>query len=312
MDEITLYRKHYKSISIKAKHFIITIFKMHSSDKRPFNYFYSQIIEKINEYHDVNYSKLYNARYLKAFQLFVWRRKHYEGDDDEIIKLILKNDIAQLFENLPSIKYESFIIAMARKEALNSLSIHLSNFYDYYKLAYETKSFQYIYLSDFDNLHFEDSDEYKEMVRINNPDKKNIDIPVSNILNKNTDTSKGNKLSKEFENEVVEKLKSFSDEERFVLMRLIYNNYIVQKKRSINFIDFIRICKIIGGYEDLRIFLDEKPLGNNSAYQKISKSLNNIPSNSRVETFKSILNKIDFIKSSQINSILKIEKNKKS
>ncbi|WP_299096345.1 hypothetical protein [uncultured Winogradskyella sp.] len=311
MDEFLLYQHHHAEVIERAKKIIVALFKKQKSKRKVFSSFYPDFQKRIKGL-NIKYYDEYRNKYSNALNVFDSNLNKYEGNELEKIQLVFKYNIFPLFKNYSEKELRDFIKSLGRRDALRYLYMHLDYYYNYYKLVYETISFQYIYLRDFDNLHFEDSDQYREMIRIKNPDKKNIDIPLSDILNENTDTSRGNKLSKEFENEFVEKLKSFDDEERFILMRLIYNNFIVQKKRSINFIDFIRICKIIGGYEDLRIFIDEKPLGNNSAYQKISKSLKNIPSNSRVETFKSLLNKIDFIKSSQINSILKVEKNKKS
>ncbi|MFC0604589.1 hypothetical protein [Winogradskyella pulchriflava] len=305
MDEIILYKNHYKAIKIKAKHIIIALFKKHSSDRRPFNFFYPKIIERVDKYRDTFYSKLYSTKYVDAYEFFERRGMHYKASKDEVITLIFQNDIAPLFENFPTKKYESFIIAMARKEAIHNLFLHLDNFYDYYRLVYETESFQYIYLKGFDNLDFRDSKEYHDMLDIKYPNRMNSQANIEMKLPKEDDNSKTSSSKNDKDSEIQNKLNDFTDDERMIIGYLIYENYLKSKKRSITFNKFLLLVKIIGGYEELSIFYQKT--NSNTLYKKGNEGPKYFAESSQVKLLNSLLFKLGDLGIDDISPLIRKE-----
>jgi len=300
MDILSIFNYHHRATWNRSKNIILSIYQKHSNDSRPFSYFYNDVQKELLKYCDRNFTDKNRSKFPEAFTLFEFRQQNYGGSADQVIKGILENEIADLFKDISRKEYRNFVVDMARISSLREIREHHGSYSTYYELVYETKCFEYFYFTEFENRHYSETDEYKRMLVKKFPERRDEIYSISDSPDHEENGSKDKKSS--HETRILKNLEVFTDKERLLLIHFTYEKFFKSKQNPLSLVDFIKLIKILGAYEDLSLFY-ERPK-NNTTYQKVNKGLDYYSKGTHQEILRSLLSKIDILNSSGLKAIL--------
>ena len=311
---LELYNRTYNYTFKKAKTILINLFKKKSAEDRPYSLFSNLISNWFTNCTGDYYINFPEEKYYQeAAKLFQKRNKLYVGDADRIIQLVLSNEIADIFKDKSQNEFESFVIRMARKDALQYIGRHLDLYYGYYQLLYETKSYKYFYLKDFEGSHFEESKEFKKMRHLKYPNLKEDRPFIIQDPKHSTEIHESKDMLSVEHSIIMANLNAFTNDERILLLHIVYS-----RRNSLSLIDFLRIVKIVGYYDDLNVF--NNLYKDATAYSKARKGLEYYNSDtSQLKILKSLNKKLEFLDNQDLSDkvssqvlLLKEEIKKKS
>lgn len=294
----SLFEYHCEALNSRVEKILISYFKYNSRSNRAFNYFIQNVHLKLNDYIN-KYEGAIKETYPKVLDFFKERHHYYSGSDSQIIEQILINEIRDLVPGSALKDYRGLVIKLAVLESLRDIKAYLRNNASYYQLVYDTGSYNLFLLNGFRGKSSEDSLEYGKMV---NKKYGNECINEDNANQFMTgQVGEGNDKFNEEKEKVFSHLKLITDDERLVLANLIFDQ-IKKSNSNLGLLDFVKLIKIIGQYEDVSIF-NQKP-ANNTLYQKASQGLLYYRESRQKTILESLNEKTAFLESKLITSLI--------
>jgi hypothetical protein len=337
MGYLKVYNYHYNITFYAVKSIFIDEFKKAKAKNRPFLPMANNILRQLNHFRDQKFEARLKEYAVKSYLVFLDRYSLYEGEKSEVIFWVLEDEALKAFSKTVKYPYSSFIEDLAIRECLNEVGRHFSNYYNYYQLIYKHGCYHYFYLKDFVDCSFESSQEYKSMSSegfknhqeslkndndlqvLKNEDYKsqyNIDInhligefvngqylePIKKpIVEPNSNKEiKADKLKSEKQTNVESLINQFSDNERFLIIHVLYkliNNDVKDEEvqyTNITGANMMKIIRLAGTFNDNSIFSQDSK--SNTSYSKVAKGISYYGVSKRLELLESTILKLQAFK----------------
>jgi hypothetical protein len=311
MDYIDTYSYHYNNTRAILKRLLISYFKKTSSETRLFGFVFNQINLNLQNYSKTNYIEKFNKYEKNAYENFNNRYGFYSGQELEIIKSVLEREVKLVFLGECYKTYASLIREIAINNAILNVKSHLNSYYDYYELVYKLNKYDYIYLIPFEGYVYENSEEFKKMLKI----KKKLDLKTSDRLKKHQEKESsqdsrfliGDKRkvsNSKRNNDSLNIVESFDEDERMLIANVFHTSLVQSKLKNLHLTSFLKITKIIGFYKDDSIFLGKAQ--GSTVYSKANKGLDYYTSDtSKIKLLDSTISKLDNLNLKDISYVLK-------
>ena len=302
MDYLKVYEHFYEKAHNTAKRMVMAEMKKSKEKHRPFLNVHNNISAFLYKYVQEKYSNRLSQTFQDSYSLFNNRHSYYEGDDSDVINFILSDEILHSFHKNYSSSYTAFIADLAIEASIKEAQRHYRNYHDYYQLIYDLDMYENFFFKDFKGIRYTSSSYYKKMMDNKYPHLKTEREETQELekSNHNQNDSIPKKTdTKEFQ--INEVLNSFTDDEKYVLINLMYS---LISNKGLKQTDFMKLVKIVGTYEDNEIFI--KIPKSVTSYSKVSKGIEYYTSlNTRIETIDRILGKLSVFKIVLIEQELK-------
>src|SRR5690606_7458111 len=274
MNYLKTYNHFYEKAHTITKRIVITEMKKSKEKNRPFLTVHNKICNELNNYYTKKYTEVLRNTNNDSFNLFNDRYSYYQGENDDVIKWILENEINESFKTDNTILYKRFIADLAIESSLKEAQRHYRNYKDYYELIYDLDMYSNFFFHDFDGISFTSSFYFKNMLDIKHPylkkERENLlkgqnskdDLKVNKIERKTASSTDTDCTTKDL-------LESFTDDERYLLINIMFS---VKNDPTFKLTDFMKIIKIVGAYHDYSILY--KSPKDVTSYSKVSKGIN--------------------------------------
>lgn len=141
---------------------LIDQFKEFNHKKRPFIAAFNSITTGLQE-KEKSLELQINNIHPGAFELFNKSFHLYEGQENEKIENVLKNEVSAFFQKDDKLdKYPEFIQTISEQKCIADNCRHLRNNSNYFEHVYKLGKYDYFYLID-EKRNLENSDEFVEM-----------------------------------------------------------------------------------------------------------------------------------------------------
>lgn len=340
MDYHKVYNYHYNRTFYAVKSIFIDEFKKAKGKNRPFLPIANNILRQFNHFRDQKFEARLKEHAVKSYLLFLDRYSHYEGEKNEVISWVLENEALENFSKSSKYPYSSFIEDLAIRECLNEVGRHYSNYYDYYQLIYKHGCYHYFYLKDFVDCSFKGSQEYESMssegfdnnqeivasfkgdddlqVLENDDYKSQYDIGIKSLIGEfvngqyleplkkpivepnNNKEIKADELKSEKQINVESLINQFTDNERFLIIHVLYkliNNDVKDEEveyTNIRGVNLMKIMRLAGAFDDTSIFSQDSK--SNTSYSKVAKGISYYGVSKRLKLLESTILKLQAFK----------------
>jgi hypothetical protein len=305
MDYIKIFSHFYEKTITVSKRIIISEFKRNKTEKRTYNTIFNEVNSRLNNYRQEKFTNNLNDKATHAYHVFKNRYTYYQGDEKDVITLVLEREVLEAFNNSSYTSFNYFIIDLAIEQSLTEISRHFTNFYDYYELIYEYDRYEYFYLKDFEGYNYRSSSEYKVMSDEKHPDrvKQNIEINKSNfytVQNNKNEVPDDIFSKEEWYND---RIKDFTEDERMIIISVFYESIKKNKEKGIPLTELLRLIRIVGGFVDNSVFYGEAK--DNTTYSKANKGVEYYTGQSKLKKINSTIFKLDKLDLNFISEKLK-------
>lgn len=308
MDYHNSYNAYYQRAFTISKQMVLAKMKKAKAKKRPFLTVHNKITQEIYEYYKVKFSNRLITDCSEAYNIFQKKHEYYDGTEQEVVSWILEDEVRFSFKKDNSnLKYRAFIIDLAVEACLKDINRHFSSYKDYYELIYEFDKYEYFYFKDFNGISFNSSEEFKELMELKYPHKeierqkaltKGEEVVVISTDQESSRKDRNNNVESDAS---LELFSNFTDDEKFLLINLLYND----KQLEIGIVEYMKIIRIVGSYNDVSIFNDSPK--NSTPYSKVNKGLDYYTSvDNKKKLLKSTKNKLQALKLKALKPILEM------
>ncbi|OMP30076.1 hypothetical protein [Mangrovimonas sp. DI 80] len=279
MDYYKIYRRFYRIGFEITKSFVMDEMKKAKIKGRPFTTAHNRICKNLRSYLETEYALNLINRFKEPYNLFQDRYTYYDGEEADVVDKILNDEILDSYHAINESGYNRFVANLALETVLRNSLIHYKSYKDYYELIYALGKYEFFFFENFENFSFRSSYFYKEMMDQLYPENKDNSIGGNNELESEVNKEiEQNELKHSQEHEeTLGKLDQFNDNERFLVIHIIQKILDRDIKDTdvqfptISATSFIKLMRIVGGFDDLKIFYQEA--NNNTAYSKVKKGL---------------------------------------
>jgi hypothetical protein len=292
MDYLKTYNHFFQKVHLITKRIIIAEMKKSKEKNRPFLTVHNKICKDLIDYYSLKYTEVLRSTYAESFNLFNDRYSYYQGESDDVIKWILDDEVFETFKNAHSISYNRFIADLAIESSLKEAQRHYRNYRDYYELIYDLDMYDNFFFQDFDGISFTSSICYKNMMDIKHPylvteREESLKSEKSRVKQKDDIP----KTATDVEYSTIEILNSFNDDEKYLLINILYS---LKNDSSLALTDFMKLMRIVGTYKDISIFnKDPKSV---TPYTKASKGIDYYSGDGQLKIIESTMSKLSSFK----------------
>lgn len=252
MDYIKIYNNQFEATWEHIKSKTIDDLKAAKKNKKNFNTLFNNITSSLYDEQKKIIENFKENNLKSCFELFDKRHSFYDSnlERNEVIALILQNEVEEAYLKLNKSDYDEFIKQIAKQQSIQNIFTHFNNYWNYYELIYLQGKFQYFYAKDFENISYETSKEYVEMLDIQYPNRESKPpfSKTEKLLNNDESAKTGITTRERMSNE-------FDDKERAILIYLLKNR--LNLKQTPN-TAVIKLLLIIGATNKFEIFEHEK------------------------------------------------------
>lgn len=300
MDYLQIYNDQFDATWAQIKSKTIDDFKTARKNKKNFNTLFNNIIsnlyaeqEKIIEYFN-------NHTLNSCYKLFEKRHSLYDAnlEQQEVISLILQNEVIEEHLSLEKSNYENFIKKIGKHQAISKIGNHLGNYYEYYKLIYNQDKYENFYAKDFEDIGFENSSEYIEMLNEEYPNRAKESVKLigthttEGYLNNEKNIAEMNKEDIRYQ----AKIASFSTKQKHFLLAVLFdsigsNNEDKGKYGVLPLSEYVRIIAIVKDIMPLEVFY--KSIANISIYTELKKKQKLVKKNEKDIFINELNNKLN-------------------
>ncbi|MFP4846249.1 hypothetical protein [Winogradskyella sp. PE311] len=305
MDCLNIYEHFYKKAQDVSKRMIIAEMQKAKFKNRPFLTLHNKIIKNLHNYIKTNFTNNLELNFKESYSIFQKKYTYYEGTESEKVKWILEDEIIKAFKKNQTSSYSSFIADLAVETSLRVALNHYNNYRNYYQLIYHLNKYEYFVFHDFKGIAFESSEYFKIMMDEKYPHKVKEREQKLKMLALQSTTKKETKnittkSKSDKEQDIMELLDSFTDEEKFLIIHVINN--LISKSLSIPVTDLMKLARIAGTYEDLSIFyMSPREV---TPYSKVSKGIDYYKGDKQRKIIDSTILKLSTFKIDVVNNYL--------
>jgi hypothetical protein len=307
MDYLKVYNHFYQKAFTISRRMVMAEMKKAKAKKRPFTSIHNKISKELYDYYKVNYTDRLSSKFKGAYNIFQNRYEFYDGTVQEVISFVLDDEVMVDFTSQnPLDDYRGFIIDLAVESSLKEVQRHFSNYRDFYELIYDLNKYEYFYFKDFEGITYRGSDEYQVMKDIKYPSRiEERKEPLKCIDSENTmDIHEKKPLKKstlDNDSTTLDEFEVFTDDEKFLIINILITN----KNLDIGMVEYMKLIRIAGSYEDVSIF-NSSPT-NSTSYAKVNKGLGYSNSvDNKKKLLKGIIDKLTSLKLKSIIPTLKL------
>ncbi|WP_417237664.1 hypothetical protein [Bizionia sp.] len=288
MDNIKRYNYFFQKAHLITKRIIIAEMKKSKEKNRPFLTVHNKICKNLFDYNTSKYTEILRSTYTESFNLFNDRYSYYQGESDDVIKWILEDEVFETFTKVHTISYDRFVTDLAIESSLKEAQRHYRHYKDYYELIYDLDMYDNFFFQDFDGISFASSICYKKMMDIKYPylvTERKESLKSEKLRVKQKDDIP--KTSTGVEYSTIEILNSFTDDEKYLLINILYS---LKTDSNFAFTDFMKLMRIVGTYENISIF--NKNPKSTTTYTKAIKGIDYYSGDGQLKLIESTLNKL--------------------
>lgn len=261
MDYLRIYNDQYNFVFDKIKAETIDKLKVAKKNKKNFTKSFNKIINDLYEKRNQIHKKIEDSNLNTCLNLFDSRYDEYDNNlpDNEVILLIFSNEILDEYNKLGHKNYELFIKDLAELNSTTQTQIHFRNYFGYYELVFDQEKYSFFYGKKFENLNYENSSEYKEMLDFKYPERIKNRVKQKEI--RSLESKNNSKINISIKNKpsiisTRDRLKDdFNTKERAILIDLLKNRLDI---KSIDTTLIIKLALIIGATDKFEIFENKK------------------------------------------------------
>lgn len=254
MDYLQIYKEQFEKTFLEIKTETINKLKSAKARKKNFNKIFSNITDDLYKHRSKLSNQLRDSGLKTCVDLFENKWSEYDENltEDEVNLLIFDNEIKIEYERLGHKSLDVFIKNLAESNSATEIQIHLSVYHGYYKLVYELDRYDYFYGRKFENISFENSEEFKDMINIKHPNNSNESrgLDVVDISNGGSETVKGDVVVNNTSLSTRDSIQNeFSIKERAVLIHLLKYRF-----KDLKLTEITKVILIIGATDQFEIF----------------------------------------------------------
>lgn len=257
MDYSKLFEEKYQSIFQNLENFVNSEFKSSKEDEedeRDYQETYNEVRSKLEEWRSQHFEKSSLNSNPQIYQYFT-SRNNKVSFPEHLLPGVLEKKTKNLFLEVHSEEdYPAFINDLAENKAFQDVIDIVNNYDKYFDLIYRGKKWKGIALTEFDR-NYESSSHYIDLHRKTYP-------PTNPI---------GGTNKRDFSEEIdktSQRLNAFTEEEKLFLIKVCYENIVLTRK-GLDKTEFLKLCLIFSGIEDLSIFYQDAQ--NSKSYSLLKK-----------------------------------------
>lgn len=287
MNYFRVYNHFYQKTHTITKRMVINEMKKAKEKQRPFLTVYNRICEFLYDYYTIKYTADLRVSHKEAFHVFNDRYSYYEGDSDNVVEWVLEDEVLNVFNKDSTSSYTRFVANLAIESSLKEAQRHYRNYEDYYKLIYDLDMYENFFFKDFKGIRYTSSLYYKNMMDMKYPHLKKERKEIEKLEKSNHNNSiLKNTNDKEYQ--INELLNSFSNDEKYLLIHVVYS---LRSDPTLKLTDFMKLVKIVGTIEDNSIFYKIPKAV--TSYSKVSKGIDYYSSvDSQIKLIESVISKL--------------------
>jgi len=281
MDYSKLFEDTYKQKFQEVEIFVNGQFKSskgNEEDERDFLETYNEVKSQLEEWKTQHFEKSSLKTEIETYRYFT-TRNNKATFPEYLFPGVLDQKTKKLFlEKHSEAEYSSFIEDLAENKVYQHVIDIINNYDKYFDLIYRGKKWKRIALTEYDR-NYESSPHYLNLHR-------KIFPPTNHIVS----TTK-----RDFSEEIAQtqqRLKNFTEEEKLFLIKVCYENIVLSRK-GLDKTEFMKLCQIISGIEDLSIFYQDAQ--NSKSYSLLKKKYDYFIKLEAGEFLQILINKLEIL-----------------
>jgi|TARA_R110002020_G_scaffold191187_1_gene390964 hypothetical protein len=264
MDYLQIYNTQFDATWAEIKSKTIDDLKAAKKKKKNFTNLFEKININLNDEKNKILDDFTKHNLKECFKLFEKRHSLYDSDLErkEVISLILENEVKEAYLKSGKSEYKEFVKTIAKQQSIEKINNHFYNYWSYYELIYKKGRYKYFYAKDFENISYENSKEYVEMIDYK-ASKRTGDpsfFEIEKTQNENDSVKSSITTRERISNE-------FDVNERAVLFYLLKNRL---KIKMLDSTELMRLILVIGATDRFEIFEGTKA-SDNYLYKQANK-----------------------------------------
>ncbi len=257
MDYNKLFQEKYQETFQQLENLVNSEFKSSKEDdedERDYFETYNELNAKLEERRSQRFETSSLKTEIEIYEYFTTRNNKVNFPEI-LFPGVLERKTKKLFiEKHNEAEYPVFIEELAENKAYQDV-IDITNNYDkYIDLVYRDKKWKWIDFSGYDR-NYESAEYYDNLFAKIYP----------------TPNQTGSKTKRDYRDEVYQtkqRLKTFTEEEKIFLIKICYENIVLTRK-GLDKTEFMKLCQIVSGIEDLSIFYQDAQ--NSKSYSLLKK-----------------------------------------